>query len=153
MLFEEAATVSAWCRARGVHVTIETAATVYRPIDCDLMSLSPKLANSTPWDQEGGRWAATHDRTRRRSDVVARLMGEHDYQLKFVVCKPEDLAEIRDWVAEVQADPLRVILMPEGVMADRLRERGTWVVEACKEYGFRYGPRLHVDLYGHRRGV
>ena len=40
------------------HITIETAATVYRPLKLDLASLSPKLSNSTPWDREGGRFAA-----------------------------------------------------------------------------------------------
>ena len=43
--------------------------------------------------------------------------------------------------------------MPEGTDADRLRERGVWLAEICKEEGFRFSPRLHVDLYGNRRGV
>jgi len=34
-----------------------------------------------------------------------------------------------------------------------VRQRGVWVAEACKRHGFRYGPRLHIDLYGHTRGT
>jgi 7-carboxy-7-deazaguanine synthase len=34
-----------------------------------------------------------------------------------------------------------------------LRERGLWIVEACKREGFRFSPRLHIDLWGDRRGV
>src|SRR4029453_10384631 len=34
-------------KARGHHITIETAATVYKPLALDLASLSPKLSNST----------------------------------------------------------------------------------------------------------
>ena len=46
----------------------------------------------------------------------------------------------------------RVILMPEGVDRERLRERGLWLAEMCKQEGFRFSPRLHVDLWGDRRG-
>ena len=35
-------------RERELHITIETAGTVFAPVVCDLMSISPKLANSTP---------------------------------------------------------------------------------------------------------
>jgi len=43
--------------------------------------------------------------------------------------------------------------MPEGTDRDRLRERGQWIAEVCKQEGFRYSPRLHVDLWGDVRGV
>src|SRR5579884_658963 len=35
-------------RRRGCHITVETAAVVFKPVACDLASLSPKLSNSTP---------------------------------------------------------------------------------------------------------
>jgi 7-carboxy-7-deazaguanine synthase len=153
MLFDGAAQVARACRDRGLHITVETAGTVFRDIACDLMSISPKLSNSTPSVEVAGPWASRHEEVRRRPEVVRKLMQRHDYQLKFVVAGPDDLVEVRSWVAELGAPASHVLLMPEGVDADRLRERGTWVVEACKEYGFRYCPRLHVELYGHRRGV
>src|SRR5262249_24619513 len=68
-------------RDRGFHITVETAATVFRPVACDLASLSPKLSNSTPHEREGGRWAARHDRLRLRYDVIRAFMGHCDYQL------------------------------------------------------------------------
>jgi 7-carboxy-7-deazaguanine synthase len=43
--------------------------------------------------------------------------------------------------------------MPEGTDSERLRERGVWLAEVCKAEGFRFSPRLHVDLWGNRRGV
>jgi 7-carboxy-7-deazaguanine synthase len=43
--------------------------------------------------------------------------------------------------------------MPEGTDRERLRERAVWLAEVCKVEGFRFSPRLHVDLYGNRRGV
>ena len=136
-------------RAAGLHITIETAGTVFQPVACDLMSISPKLANSTP----EGDWAARHDRVRLQPSVLTDLMARYDYQLKFVIERPEDLTEVRDVVAAVAADPGRVILMPEGTDPDRLRERAIWLAEICKEEGFRFSPRLHVDLWGNRRGV
>ena len=43
--------------------------------------------------------------------------------------------------------------MPQGVTHEELRERGVWVAELCKRHGYRYCPRLHVELYGNRRGT
>lgn len=140
-------------RGAGLHITMETAGTVYAAVACDLMSISPKLKNSTPFEREGGRWAAQHERSRYRPDVLRQLLAEYAYQLKFVVSTPEDLGEIETMVGEFGVDRARVILMPEGITASTLHERGLWIAEICKRTGFRYGPRLHVDLWGDRRGV
>jgi 7-carboxy-7-deazaguanine synthase len=136
-------------RGLGLHITIETAGTVFQPVACDLMSISPKLSNSTP----GGEWAARHDRIRINPAVLGDLMSRYDYQLKFVIEKTADLEEVRALVASLAADVSRVILMPEGTDRDLLRERGVWLAEIAKSEGFRYTPRLHVDLWGDRRGV
>jgi 7-carboxy-7-deazaguanine synthase len=136
-------------RARGLHITIETAGTVFVPVECDLMSISPKLANSTP----AGGWAERHDSLRIQPEVVRRLMSVYDYQLKFVIAQPEDMVEVRELVRVFDADAAKVILMSEGIEAAGLRERGLWLVEICKREGFRFSPRLHVELWGNRRGT
>ena len=136
-------------RRLGLHVTVETAGTVFEPVACDLMSISPKLANSTP----SGSLAAQHDRLRIQPDVLVTLMTRYDYQLKFVIEKPGDLEEVRVLAASLAADPRRVVLMPEGTDRDVLRERGIWLAEIAKTEGFRLTPRLHVELWGNRRGV
>ncbi|MGH9721152.1 MAG: 7-carboxy-7-deazaguanine synthase QueE [Bryobacteraceae bacterium] len=136
-------------RASNLHITIETAGTVFAPVACDLMSISPKLANSTP----EGRWATVHDRLRIQPDVLMCLMQSYDHQLKFVVSRPEDLDEIRALVERLGASRRKVILMPEGVEVSVLRERGAWLAEICKREGFRFSPRLHVELFGNRRGT
>ena len=135
------------------HVTIETAGTVDAEVRCDLMSISPKLANSTPHEREGGRWAAQHERLRYQPDVLRRLMEKYSHQLKFVIADPGDLAEVREILRDTGADPSLVILMPEGTDAATLADRGRWLIEICKQEGFRFSPRLHVDLWGNRRGV
>ena len=80
-------------------------------------------------------------------------MGRYPYQLKFVVERPGDMGEIRALIEDLGAARERVILMPEGTETERLRERALWLAKICKEEGFRFSPRLHVDLWGNRRGV
>jgi len=135
------------------HITIETAGTVFAPVECDLMSISPKLSNSTPATEEGGRWAAQHDRTRYQPEVLKQLMARYPYQLKFVVAKPDDIGEIQQVVNELEADRSRVLLMPEGTTPEILRDRSRWIVEVCKDHKYRFCPRLHVEIWGNQRGV
>lgn len=140
-------------REAGRHITIETAGTVFAPVTADLMSISPKLANSTPFDREDGRWAIMHDRLRYQPEVLRRLMTDYEYQLKFVVADPDDLAEIDAIRHETAASRSHIVLMPEGTRAEVVRERGLWLAEICKRTGFRYSSRLHIDLWGDQRGV
>jgi 7-carboxy-7-deazaguanine synthase len=135
--------------ARGLHITVETAGTVFAPVACHLMSISPKLANSTP----AGAWAERHERLRMQPEVLRRLMCAYSYQLKFVIAAPVDIDEVLQLLSTLQGDPERVMLMPEGRDSATLRERGRWVAEICKQHGFRFTPRLHVELWGERRGV
>jgi 7-carboxy-7-deazaguanine synthase len=54
-------------RAESMHVTIETAGTVFRDVPADLMSISPKLAGSGPRGEASiDALAARHDATRWR---------------------------------------------------------------------------------------
>jgi 7-carboxy-7-deazaguanine synthase len=136
-------------RRAGLHITIETAGTVFADVACDLLSISPKLANSTP----EGVFAAQHERLRIQPETLMRLMAAHDYQLKFVVENPADLEEIRALVKTLGAPRRHVILMPEGIDPATIHARSEWISEICKTEGFRFSPRLHIDLYGNRRGV
>ncbi len=134
------------------HITIETAGTVFEPVVCDLMSISPKLAHSTPARREGGRWAAQHDRLRYQPDVLKQLIASYPYQLKFVVRQQQDMTEIQSIVKDIGADRDRVMLMAEGTDPGTIYERSQWITEACKQFGYRYSPRLHIDIWGNVRG-
>lgn len=136
---------------RGCHLTIETAGTVDLPVTADLMSISPKLANSTP---AGSDWETRHEQRRHRPDVVWRLMADYDYQLKFVIDSPDDVEQVAQYVLELSnVDPDKVLLMPEGIDADTIREKSGWIEEAALERGWRTSPRLHVELFGNTRGT
>lgn len=145
-------------RQAGMHVTIETAGTVApRGIACDLASLSPKLRHSTPAaDQFGPGWAARHEATRRRPEVLLAWLSDYDCQLKFVVAEPDDLAEIDALLIpalEGRVPPWKIQLMPEGLDKATLDARRDWIVGVCRRRGFRFCPRLQVELFGNTRGT
>ncbi len=136
------------------HITIETSGTVMRDVNCDLISISPKLANSTPSRSRAGDWASRHENDRHRPDVVNQLISRHDYQLKFVVSQPSDLEEIEQYLELLPGvHRHRVLLMPEGIEASQLAERETWLLPACEEHQFTYCPRMHIHWYGNKRGT
>jgi 7-carboxy-7-deazaguanine synthase len=116
------------------------------------MSISPKLSNSVPLQRDGGRWTLHHERLRYQPAVLQELTARWEYQLKFVVDEPDDLREIEHICSEVGARPGRVLLMPEGTTREALREKGLWLAELCKATGYRFSPRLHVELWGNERG-
>jgi 7-carboxy-7-deazaguanine synthase len=153
MIAPEIKSLTEALRENQLHITIETAGTVYQPVACDLMSISPKLRNSVPHEREGGRWAAQHERLRYQPAVLKRLLAEYSHQIKFVVSRPEDMAEIETMRAELGVARGSVVLMPEGTNHEILRERGEWIAEVCKREQYRFSPRLHVELWGARRGV
>jgi 7-carboxy-7-deazaguanine synthase len=143
-------------RARGYHITIETAATVPPGgIACDLASLSPKLAHSAPDARLDDTWRKKHEELRWQPAVVASWMKAGNYQLKFVVGSEGDLAEIEAMVREMgcAVPPGKILLMPEGTTVEALRSRAGWLGELCKQRGYRYAPRLHIELYGNKRGT
>ncbi len=138
----------------GLHLTIESAATVFQPVRCDLMSLSPKLSHSTPWQRAKGRHAEAHETNRLRLDVIQKLIDAHDYQLKFVVNRAADFAEIEDILHRLrEPDPSRVMIMAQGKTRSELKKKTQWIIPACKQRGYVFTPRLHIELFGNRRGT
>ena len=145
-------------RGEGFHITIETAATIPpEGIPFDLASLSPKLADSTPDDAIAGPWRERHESTRRRPDVIRQWLEAGPCQLKLVVSQVEDLHEIKELLDDVGSVPGftrdRVLLMPEGTDVETLRSRAPMLTRLCLEHGFRYAPRLQIELYGNTRGT
>lgn len=157
MLVKELKPLSEMLKAAGWHITIETAGTITRGnVLCDLASLSPKLSNSTPLSNEIEQaWISRHEYTRLQPAVLQDWLQHGDYQLKFVVGSSQDIHEIDALLTSIQFPiaPHKVLLMPEGVTPDGLRSKSLELVELCKERGFRFSDRLHVHLFGHRRGT
>jgi 7-carboxy-7-deazaguanine synthase len=155
MIMPEIAELCRRLGAEGRHLTMETAATVYQPVEIDLASLSPKLSNSTPADRAGGRFAAAHERQRINLHVIQQFIDTTPaFQLKFVVSGESDVAEVRSLLREIRGwQPADVLLMPEGTDPATLQSRTPWLSDVCKTTGFRFCHRLHIELYGNVRGT
>lgn len=152
MIFDPIVDLAVELKDRGHTITIETAGTTFRELPCDLMSISPKLSNSTPEDPE---WRDRHEATRTNLGALRRLIETYPYQLKFVV-DPEgqdDLPEILDLLAALPADPGRVFLMAEGRDPAITHRRERLLVPLCMRHGFRLTPRYQLDLFGDTRGT
>jgi 7-carboxy-7-deazaguanine synthase len=143
-------------REQGKHITIETAATIAPGgIECDLASLSPKLSNSSPEAKTSESHRRSHERLRWQPEVVRQWVDGYDYQLKYVVTGEADLAEIQEQISGLDRPipPDRVLLMPEGTSGAALDARQEMITSICKRYGYRYCDRLHIRLYGNKRGT
>jgi len=135
----------------NLHITIETCGIKFLPdLSCDLMSISPKLANSTP--TEPGLSAA-HEKKRFDLFALQRLLDNYRNQLKFVVDGPDDIQEIEETLANLNnVNRDRVFLMPQVVTSDEYPAKSRMVAELCKQTGFRFSPRLQVLLWNNERG-
>ena len=157
MAAKEMPMLAARLREHGKHLTIETAGTLPPVgIACDLASISPKLANSTP---AAGiispEWVERHERTRFQPEVIREWIKAYPFQLKFVVERAEDLREIRAMLDEIGGGvpPWKVLLMPQGIDLETLRAREALILEACKTDGYRFCSRLHIQLFGNTKGT
>ena len=154
MLFAELIPLSASLRSAGWHITIETSGTLYLPVACDLMSISPKLMNSTPLPERDPQWTWRHTLNRHAPEVICRLTAEYDYQLKFVVGCPDDCQEVEAYLREFpKIERGRVMLMPEGVDRDALAEKAAWLAPYCAQHGFHFCPRRQIEWFGAARGT
>jgi 7-carboxy-7-deazaguanine synthase len=167
MIHDEVETLLGRLGNEGYHVTVETNGTIHRDTHIDLASISPKLATSTPTterppaggDADIGVWEEKHEQDRLDVGALAGLVEDYDFQLKFVVTGQPDVEEataLVDQLREVANEDVRdsdVLLMPEGTTRERLVETRDRTAELALEYGYRYTPRLHVDLWNDAPGT
>ncbi|MBI1310808.1 radical SAM protein [bacterium] len=137
----------------GRFLTIETAGTIFRPVSCDLMSISPKLQNSTPPATRSSRWAARHEALRYQPNVIRELIRRYRYQFKFVIDQPGDVTQVEDYLTTLpEVDRSRVWLMPQAVSAIELTEKSAWLEALAAESGFRFTSRWQIAEFGNVRG-
>jgi 7-carboxy-7-deazaguanine synthase len=144
------ATLTRGLQAAGLHVTVETAGTLDAAFASDLLSLSPKTSSSDP----PGPWAERHRALRSDLAPARRLLAAHpEHQVKLVVGDQAEAPEVLGLVAALGVAPSRVLLMPRARNAAELAARAPVVARLCLEHGFRYSPRLQIDLFGGGPGV
>jgi 7-carboxy-7-deazaguanine synthase len=157
MLVRELHELGQRLRHAGWHITIETAGTI-EPGEAvyDLASISPKLSGSAPLEEEAGAlWVKHHHERRLQPAVLRAWLLAGSFQLKFVVSEHSELREIQSLIEAtgVNVPSHKILLMPEGITSEGLREKSLSVAQWCKETGYRFCDRLHVHLYGHTRGT
>jgi 7-carboxy-7-deazaguanine synthase len=105
-------------------------------------NVSPKLSN-----------AGDPAEFRLRPAVLATLRDAAHSYLKLVVDSDADYAEADALVASLAWPRERVLFMPQASDRETLRARALPVAEAARERGYRFSSRLHLELWGGRRGT
>ena len=128
--------------ALGRRVEVETAGTQVPPaLPVDQWNVSLKLAHSgVPLERRLRPAAIEHFR-----DLGAWF--------KFVVADERDVDEVLAIQARHGLAADRILLMPLGMLAEEQQALMPRVVCWCKRHGFRFSPRLHILIWGPRRGV
>ena len=145
------------CRAMmdsGFHLTIETAGTIDKPIACDLLSLSPKLASSAPDGKLHPGWRQRHESRRLPLETMRRLIDAAvDSQLKFVVAEAAQIDEIVSIVDALDVASDDVFLMPQGTTNLEMDAAAQWLVPLCESSGYQFCDRMQIRWFGNRRGT
>lgn len=108
----------------------------------DQYNVSPKLDNS-----------GNTVRLRERPGAYRFFAASAKANFKFVVAERRDLAEVLDLTNRYQIAPEKVWLMPMASTRAALARRRRWLVDICKNYNFRYSDRLHIEIWGKKKGV
>ena len=109
-------------------------------------SCSPKLSVSgEPWDT-----AIKPEIARSYFDVPNTSM-----YFKFVVADEQDVDEVTKAVSEYRKEGINcpVYVMPLGGRSEEYKLNTRRVAELAMERGWRYTPRLHVDIFGNAWGT
>ena len=154
MLFAEMIPLCNRLRSENYHITIETAGTLYLPVECDLMSISPKTSNSAPDVADHPRWHRRHEHTRFAPHVIRQLSSEFHCQFKFVVDHADDLQEIEEYLRQFpDLTNNQIYLMPQGRSQEELKQTEAWLLPLCDNHGFNYCPRRQIEWFGAVKGT
>ena len=105
-------------------------------------NVSPKLANSN-----------NPQKLREKPGAYRFFAQSSKSVFKFVIAEREDMEEVMSLIGRYAIPAEKVYLMPEGTSEAGLAEKQQWLVEVCKQHGFNFTSRLHILIYGNKRGV
>jgi 7-carboxy-7-deazaguanine synthase len=126
----------------GRRIEVETAGTIAPPdAPVDQWNVSLKLRHS-----------GVTDAVRLRSAPIAAFRGAGAW-FKFVVADEADVAEVLAIQSAHALPSERIVLMPLGMERSEQEARMPSVIEWAKLHDFRFTPRLHILLWGPKRGV
>jgi 7-carboxy-7-deazaguanine synthase len=137
-------------KKRKRHITIETAGIAFIPdLQCDLMSISPKLSNSIPDNPE---LAKIHKDAMLDTAVLAELIENYKYQLKFVIESQQDIQEIEQTIDQIpNVKRQNIMLMPQAATRKELIAKLPLIADICTQTGFALSQRLQILIWDNQR--
>jgi 7-carboxy-7-deazaguanine synthase len=108
----------------------------------DQWNVSAKLANS-----------GNDEKIRIKGDVLRYFASKENTWFKFVIQSAEDLTEVQQLEKTYALPKEKILLMPEGRTEAALQQRRLWLADICRDQGYRFSDRLHIQLWGSKRGV
>lgn len=105
-------------------------------------NVSPKLENS-------GNSATL----RCKPDALSFFAQSDKAWFKFVIAEESDLDEVKQLITAHHIPQHKVLLMPEGRDDVTLQQKRLWLADICRDQNYRYSDRLHIQLWGSKRGV
>lgn len=142
---------------KEIFITIETNGTYFGNFvnHVNLMSISPKLKSSVPYATE---FEKMHEKNRINmepfksyNDLKKKKLI--DVQWKFVFTSQKDIDEIKDLQSNIGFENNDIYLMPEGITNEDLNRNRLNTIEACKRNNFNYTDRIHIIVWGNKRGT
>ncbi len=155
-------------------VTVETNASLYFKTEADFISMSPKLSSSSVEEHE---FYSDHQNNRLNWQAITDFMLNHDFQFKYVVNDVKDLHEVDSYYQEcirllqhnfselkkqfsdLDKEDLKIFLdsrmylMPQALNKNQLDEKSIWIIEECKKRNWNFADRMHIRIWGPKRGV
>ncbi len=124
-------------------IEIETAGTVH----------PGALAHLAQWNVSPKLTSSGNARAKRLRLDVLQAFARLGATFKLVVDSDDDVDEACALTDELGVARAEVWLMPQARDLEALRTRATWLATACERTGTRLGWRLHVAIWGDRRGI
>jgi hypothetical protein len=111
------------------------------PVPVDQWNVSLKLAHSGVAD------------SRRLCPEAVEAFRDRGAWFKFVVGDEADVAEVVAIQSRHAIPAAQILLMPLGIRKAEQLERMPRVADWCRRHGYRLSPRLHILMWGPRRGI
>lgn len=127
-----------------IHIEIETNGTICPSLGKDFFRfisfvISPKLQSSG---------IKTEDLTTLKSF----MSSPWQYIFKFAVKDKKDLKQVKTIVKQLNIPLDKVYLMPVGITSRELLSKGKMLAEECLKEGYNLTTRLHILIWGNKRG-
>ena len=108
----------------------------------DQWNVSAKLSNSN-----------NTEKLRIKSEALHYFSNKENAWFKFVIQNEADLEEVQQLENSYNLSKERILLMPEGRTEEALQTKRLWLADICRDQGYRFSDRLHIQLWGSKRGV